>query len=155
MAGLMRLPMSTPALAGVLSLCGAGAALAARPVAGAHYAGQTAQHHGISFDVSGTGRRLVHPNFYLRTNCLGGETSFADTSAHTTATVSGRIRHGKFALHFGERARLAHHVSARARFTLQGRFTRRRRASGTVSVTVRYSNGAECVSGPVKFSVRS
>jgi hypothetical protein len=147
--------MSTPVLAGVLSLAGAAVALAAHPIAGAHYKGKTSQHRDISFDVSSTGKRLVHPDFYVRTHCVGGGSSFAQTSTHTVATASGRIRHGKFTLRFAEHAGVAHRVRATARFTLQGRFVRRKHATGTVSVTVRYSNGAECDSGSVKFSVRS
>ena len=160
---LMRLRRSAPALAVALALTGAGVALAAHPLAGAHYSGTTSQHfkkkfrsHGeVSFDVSASGKRLVHPSFYLRTRCVGGGTSFATTSRHTTATASGQITHSHFALRFSEKARVAHHVEATANFTLEGRFASRKRAKGTLSVKVRYSSGAECDSGVVNFSVHS
>jgi hypothetical protein len=155
MQPLMRSRSAALALAAALSLLSTGIALAAHPLAGAHYAGKTRQHKPISFDVSATGKRLVHPNFFLRTHCFGGGHSFAQTSAHSTKTASGRIRRGKFALLFSEKARVGHHIKATATFTLKGRFATRKRAKGTASVIVRYSNGAECLSGAVKFSAQA
>jgi hypothetical protein len=131
------------------------AALASKPTAGASYTGKTRQGRAISFDVSSNGRRVIHPTVDLKTTCFGGGHSYAKTSTHNTATASGRVRKGKFALVFSEGASFKGGVTAKASFVVSGRFTSAKRAAGTASVTVRYSTGAVCKSGAVHFAAHA
>ncbi len=146
-------------LAAVVALCGSGVALAAHPAPRAHFSGKTRQGRKMSLAVSSNGKRVVRPRLYLTTGCSNGFPSFASTSKHNTATASGPINaRGAFSLRFSESARFfprgGVRSTAKAKFTVRGRFTSRTRASGTASVTVRYSTGLVCTSGHVKFTLK-
>ena len=155
MQPVMRPRTTFALLAALLAFAATGAALAAKPRRGAHLAGKTAQGRTISFDISATGKRVVHPIFYLQTHCFGGGTSYAQTSARSTATATGAIKRGRFHLRFTEHAKIKGGVTAKATFTLRGRFGSRKKATGTASVTVHYSDRAECLSGAVDYKVKT
>lgn len=142
-------------LALLLPLTCTAVAEAAPPTYGAHYAGKTSQGQKISFDTSLDGKRVIRPNVDLKTVCFGGGHSYAKSSPHNLARASGRIKRGKFSMSFSESANFSHGVTAKASFTAAGRFATSRRMTGTASVTVRYSNGAVCKSGPVSFTART
>lgn len=147
------------ALASLL-VCAA-AALAATPLKGAVFTGTSSGGNKIKFSITSDGSAISSYKFVAHTTCSNGEAGsvfYRKTGAEPSIPISSK---GRFALTRHERSTIHDSKSKRniaGTFTdaISGRFTGRRKASGTIRIRFQATKGKlHCDTGSTPFTAHA